>query len=465
MSVLHLSWFMQMRMKRLAFVLPGGEAWVRRLAEDLISQARSLDMECLFFSQGPAPRDLDGVWIELDRLHEIPGLDRLISLQPEPEISESVLDREYRYHQARFGGKFSAEDVEKRYALWINQARALYRLTMPDMVWVWNGTVYRSAAYAAAAMGMDIPLRFAEKGVMPGSWALDPRGTNGESSLLDSDESFPGEDAVTSMKTIIRGWDDMGSSAWGQPDRLAEKERNDLLAWAAGRKIVFFPGQVDSDSNIICFSPHFRGSLEALNFLVKNLNDEYVFLVKPHPKGSAADEAYRRAVGGRGRVMTNIHVLDAIALSDLVVTINSTVGFEAAVRGKPVFLLGRGILSGRSFVRGWKPGQPLAEQITSWLESYRRSRERMARGALSWASGLHREYYMFIGDRPRLRARLTREIESTRGEGSRRLDIRELEALLIPGSPAERCHGVPTRQLAGLTGRKLLRRIFNTKKQ
>jgi len=446
---------------RLAFLLPGSEAWLKLLVTDLLSVAECVGLECLFLCEGEASRELGGTWIELDRLEDITQLRRLAASYQAPEVAASELERELRYCRARFGEKFTPEDVKSRYQNWMNQARALFRLIQPDQVWVWNGTLYRAAAFASVAQNMDISLRFCEKGAMPGSWALDPRGTNGDSSLLGLAEPPVEEGSVRAMRDLVGKWDGGGQSAWEQPGRLRRQEQNRIIQWAGGRKIVFFPGQVDSDSNIICFSPHFQDSREALRFLVDNLGEEYVFLVKPHPKGSVGAQEYQQVVQDRGRVIENINVLDAVNSSDLVVTINSTVGFEAALRGKPVFSLGRGILSGRSFVREWAPEKPLADQVRHWLDVFAHGQEEIGRQALAWAAYLHDEYYLFLDDREGLRKCLKRQIGDLRKlDGAfSRLQTAEVAFFLSPHSIQARTEGIQGRDLLRTAWHRLLQRL------
>lgn len=415
-------------------MLPGGELWLQELVANLVPTLESLGGECVFLSEGPAARELGGTWIELNKLDENPGFRRLATTYPDPVVKEKENDREIRFSHVLFGKKFSSTEALSRYVKWMHQARALFRLTRPDMVWVWNGMVYCGAAFAATAKEMEIPVMYAEKGVMPGSWALDPQGTNGASSLPGLPDPRVEEDRITAMKEIIRQWDGGGDSAWEQPGRLGEEERTRLLREAGGRKVLFFPGQVDSDSNIVCFSPHFSDSLAALEFLVRNLGEEYFFLVKPHPKGQVSGAEYRTVLGTSGLVEEKIHVLDAIALSDLVVSINSTVAFEAAIRGKPVFLLGLGILSGRSFVAQWNPEEELASQVAGWVKHHRENSEKNTAKALSWAGFLHKEYYLFLNDIPRLTDRIKKEIETLAAKyHTSRLEFKEIDALC--GSP------------------------------
>lgn len=450
-------------------MLPGGEPWVRKVVADLVLVLESLSAEAIFLSEGPAARDLGGSWIKLDGIDTNPALRRMYSSYTVSEPSMEESQREFRYCRARFGEKFSLEQVRIRYQSWMKQARALYRLIQPDQVWIWNGVVYRGAAFAAAAAQMGLPVFYAEKGAMPESWALDPLGTNGNSTLLQVPDPEPDSERVAAMRKVVHQWDNAGHSAWGQPERMKAVDLEHLRREATGRKVVFFPGQVDSDSNIICFSPHFRGSREALDFLVRNLPDEYFFLVKPHPKGLVSADEYRATIGDRGLVTGDIHVLDAVDAADLVVTINSTVGFEAAVREKPVFLLGRGILSGRAFVRQWVPSQPLDAQVGAWLAEYASNREGLLSQALAWAAFLRDEYYLFLEDRERLRKKLSREFASIRNEMGPRfcLNRDEIILLLSPVSPEEQVTGIQGPYLLRLAWRRFIRhfRLIGSRKE
>jgi len=448
---------------RLAFVLPGGEDWVRKVVEELVPGVESLGGECVFLSEGPSAPHLGGTWIELDGLEANPGLRRLAAGYPHRKIEESVVEREFRYCRARFGEKFSRKEVRKRYGTWTRQARALFRLIQPDAVWVWNGTIYRAAAFATMAGEMKLPVRYAEKGVMPGSWALDPRGVNAASSLPELPEPGVHADRIAAMRSTIGRWDGAGDSAWEQPERGTGEALTRLRDQADGRKLLFFPGQVDSDSNIICFSPHVACSLEALGLLVENLGEEYFIVAKPHPKGQAGAQAYRASLGSRGLVMENIHVLDAISICDLVVSINSTVAFEAVIRSKPVFLLGKGVLSGRSFVAEWNPEKGIDAQVKEWVKRYRETEKEMTARALGWAAFLRDEYYLFLKDGARLTARLEQEVRESRPirpQGDR-LGLNEIAPLCGVPEVKDLTRMISGRTMLGISLKRLFDRFQN----
>ncbi|WP_338765918.1 rhamnan synthesis F family protein [Massilia sp. METH4] len=117
-------------------------------------------------------------------------------------------------------------------------------------------------------------------------------------------------------------------------------------------KIVFLPLQLFDDANLLRFSPY-RTVEEAVLDVVPKLADKgYTILVKPHPASeqrhsAATANAVARAALRRWwkyvvwcdhpKPIPNARL---ISLADFVVTVNSSVGFEALYFDKPVVVLG-----------------------------------------------------------------------------------------------------------------------------
>ncbi|MCI0564406.1 MAG: hypothetical protein MN733_38530, partial [Nitrososphaera sp.] len=101
---------------------------------------------------------------------------------------------------------------------------------------------------------------------------------------------------------------------------------------------------------------------------------------------------------GHGTAVWELNVLDAINMADCIVTINSTVGFEAALRQKPVLVLGDGILSGQEFVSSYQPGQTSGKQLAYTIQEFRARKQVLFRKVVAFADFLDSEYYAYHGD-------------------------------------------------------------------
>ncbi len=246
----------------------------------------------------------------------------------------------------------------EQFSLWANPKKLLERfflfanslnLINPDVVIVWNGMADIRGMIRWYLEKQNIPFFFAEKGVLPDSWYIDETGINAESSLTGSLLKYKlspieFEKTESYIKTIIES----GSSAWEQPERIKDKEQlKELLGISVDSKVIFFPGQVDEDVNISKFS-QFKNIAEAVKLILDKIPEDYYLVVKPHPKSK--DESKKRLFDlsqnyENLKIIKDINVWDIIEASDLVISINSTVAFEALLRNKTVLLLGDGILT------------------------------------------------------------------------------------------------------------------------
>jgi len=280
------------------------------------------------------------------------------------------------------------------------EATAIFKVIQPDAIIVWNGLLGHRAIYAKVAKSLNIPLYYAEKGLLPESWYIDPDGINPMSSVARRNlQPQPSKDTVDELRFKLGRIDTDGASAWEQPKRNSLSKIREQLGVINGQRIVFIPGQVDSDSNVVLFSNNFKDSLDALKWLVKDLPEKnFVLLVKPHPKGELTAEDFKRVIGNKGKVLSDINILDAIELADCIVTINSTVAFEAAIRAKPVLLLGEGVLSNRNFVSNYNLTMKADIQIDICIEDYNANKEGFHQDALSFAAYLDSQYYLYRND-------------------------------------------------------------------
>ena len=277
----------------------------------------------------------------------------------------------------------------------------------PSVVLVWNGLLGARAVVARRTQRRGIPVLYCERGGLPGTWCADHQAVNATSSLAgegpeklrrDFARPLPEQDraAICSAIDITAR---AGSSAWEQAGLKGADYWRREIGIAPTRQVLFFPLQVNADTNMRFFSPHFADSLAALRAVAEavRMRPEWFLLVKPHPKGDYPLGAVDALVKGIGRSISDINLHDALALSTLVVTINSTVAAEASWSGKPVLQLGAGILSGKQIVAEFQPDRPLADQLASSVETWNTQPHRFDR-ALCMYRYLTADHLLQAGD-------------------------------------------------------------------
>lgn len=124
------------------------------------------------------------------------------------------------------------------------------------------------------------------------------------------------------------------------------------------QKILLVPGQVEDDASIRYGSPQIYKNLDLLK-TVRTANPDAYIIYKPHPDVvsgnriggvSAAD-----AAAYADQVVTECDILTCLAAADEVHTMTSLTGFEALLRGKPVYCYGLPFYAGWGLTRDHLP--------------------------------------------------------------------------------------------------------------
>ena len=106
--------------------------------------------------------------------------------------------------------------------------------------------------------------------------------------------------------------------------------------------------QVDHDSNIQCFSP-FHCSNDFLEFLKNELyeNERYYFTIRPHPRNpySLNKSIFLSNQFKNVKISKRRNFEDDLENNDLLITINSTTGYESIVLKKPTITFGQSLYS------------------------------------------------------------------------------------------------------------------------
>lgn len=332
--------------------------------------------------------------------------------------SEEVINKynliDYRKISKNFLNYISSDDISEinsellrksqEYSLYTSPSEIVLRLfrfkmiislIQPDVVIVWNGMADIRGMVKEFLDYHNIPFLYAEKGMLPNSFYIDEVGINARSSLgnLSFRSNLKAKDEIE-IEKYIENMVIKGASAWGQPSRIGSRIRR-KLGIDSYKNIIFFPGQVDKDTNITIFSP-FKNVAEAVKLALDALPEETVLVVKPHPKSDKVNTKELIALRNTYptlKIIEDANIWDLIEISDLVISINSTVAFETLLKSKKVILLGDGVLSNVDLIERTNP-QDLNSRILSCLNM---SFEELVSHSkiLSFLKFLLEEYYVF----------------------------------------------------------------------
>lgn len=270
-------------------------------------------------------------------------------------------------------------------------------------IFVWNGSNLRLALAVWLARKRGIPVIFAEHGYLPGTTQIDSRGVNFDSSMTDLVMSGAGQLAPD---PVLDAALDREIDAYknGRPMRVMNAPapahyRSDLRSWlyrkialwikerdrrnppavgcdepALPERFVLLPFQVTKDSQLILHSPlvgkDMAGMLSAVHAALAGVDPRMRIVVKLHPyerrdvQMRYADliRQYPDVLFIRRHRMTEL-----LARSSAVVTVNSTVGFEAFLFDKPVVALGRNFFTAQGLVEKVDRLEQLPDALTRAL--------------------------------------------------------------------------------------------------
>jgi hypothetical protein len=451
------------RQRRVVFVSCVTDRWVLEVGRTVELAADRLGVEFYYLGLGANDLISDSCYIDTGDLRfeitreDIGNAELIGTRDIGPWIEREI---EFLIRKGRLTA-VDRSDVGLRFQKWFIEALLVLKLLNPDLVLVWNGSFSTRAAYFLAANQAEYPVVFVEKGVLPESFYLDPRGINAASTLSSMTDIPEACDLdLEKWASLMDSIEGSGRSAWDQPERGELGFLRTKLGISTEKTVVLFPGQVDHDSNIINSSPHFRDSAEALSWIVDGLvGRRHFVLAKPHPKGQLQASDFQRILGEAGRAVSDLNILDAIALSDCVVSINSSVAFEAAVRGKPLLLLGDGVLSNKPFAAGYRPGDSFGSRMDEVISRYELHRAELHRKAIDLAVYLMTSYYAYRLDIDSTAKLLEAHLRVEMPRGHSMLTRAELVPMLRPIDDIEIDRRFTGRELLRIALRKIKRKL------
>jgi capsular polysaccharide export protein len=248
-----------------------------------------------------------------------------------------------------------------------------------NAILVWNGSNLRGALAIHLARQRRMPVLFAEHGYLPGTTQIDLEGVNFDSSITRLAHSGAAQLPPDPMLDADLDADIARFKAGAKmrdlnPVPPAELRRN-LRARLASRvgfwlerralpwinrhsvatsqgplpeRFILLPFQVRSDSQLVLHSPLFGNDMEAvvreLDAALLQIDPQLRLVAKFHPyELPQVQRAYRHLPRQFPRVtfVSNVPMTRLLERAEAVVTVNSTVGFEALLYDKRVLALGR----------------------------------------------------------------------------------------------------------------------------
>jgi len=222
-----------------------------------------------------------------------------------------------------------------------------------DLVCVWNGINLPLASAARVAKKLGKKTLFFENGYLQNTTTLDPMGVNYQNSLVHKSRSF--YDAVVVQEQLLTQLYSTAASIrelkskWYQ-GLISKQESNQPEEIDLPENFIFLPFQVQDDTQVLLYSPHFKSMEELVNCVVAGVKqynlihgEDLWVVAKEHPSDfGRVDYSSLKAKYQNDNILflRFYSTPDLIAQARGIITLNSTVGIESLVHHKPVITLG-----------------------------------------------------------------------------------------------------------------------------
>lgn len=165
------------------------------------------------------------------------------------------------------------------------------------------------------------------------------------------------------LDDFISAWAHKGQSKYAQTTDDAERQELENFL-AGGDKVLFFPGQVPHDANVVTGLNVFSSYEEILPFVQKNLPPGWRVVHKVHPRDPLNTlEAGR--ISDNTFVVKDFSIHELLKLADAVFVHSSNVGLEALMYDKPVICCGTPHYCGKGLTLDMASRDALAECLRS----------------------------------------------------------------------------------------------------
>ena len=259
-----------------------------------------------------------------------------------------------------------------------------------DVLLFWNGFQLNSAVARIAAELLSIKCLYFEKSLIPYYLQIDTNGINYDNSnklLLSKnlnngslqpinyfinliEKKQPVHNPLSKINKLIkikyllkeRKLDDFLSivmsnlKSFTNKIRYGSLEVSDKPNIIQEKDFIFFPLQVNNDTQLVCYGNAFISNVKAIkeiSGIINQLDPTCKILIKMHPDERDSRENYKikKLVNELNNCFISYKsTTELIKKSKFTITINSSVGFEAILLQTPVVVLGNSLYSDSNFV-------------------------------------------------------------------------------------------------------------------
>mgnify|MGYP000027895315 CR=1 FL=1 len=203
----------------------------------------------------------------------------------------------------------------------------------PKVVCMWNGHRLPEMAIRAASKGHEIRIAYFENGLLPQTTTLDFSGVNAFSSIPRAAEFYERYSQNNDCRSLV---------STSLLSRKPHKYKTEISGSMGGvGRYIFIPFQVNFDSQVIINSP-WLNSMESfysmLLSVVDLIDSELTFVIKEHPSDP---RVYKECYVGHSRIKFVASDTEGLIRgAEAIITLNSSVGIEAAMLERKVVVLG-----------------------------------------------------------------------------------------------------------------------------
>lgn len=225
-----------------------------------------------------------------------------------------------------------------------------------DCAIMWNGLHINNQAMKLACQVAGIRTLFLENGLLPNTTTLDPLGVNFGNSV-PRDPAFyralPPRPLHEDLRQLV--------------PRKPVKPRGDTRAIELPERYVFIPFQVESDTQILLYSPWIRNMRHLFEVISRCARHPALqhchFIFKEHPTSYDHYDDLHAQTSARVYFANGNSTQQLIEGAAAVVTVNSTVGIEALLYHKKVITLGEAFFAIEGVCRSAADEGALCERL------------------------------------------------------------------------------------------------------
>ena len=214
----------------------------------------------------------------------------------------------------------------------------------PAFIVVWNGQKGYRRIVSAAAKATGNSTIFLEEAPLPGRITIDFHGVNAASNLPRLPEFFKAWH-LSNKHIPAETWREITPALSSrQANDRNDVKQNPAASNLADIPYIFVPLQVPGDSQITIFGDWIKSMehfIDQVFIAQKYLPDNWYIRIKEHPSARySLSNFISKKSASRIKIDNQTDTLEQVASAQAVMTLNSSVGFEAIFFDKPVIILG-----------------------------------------------------------------------------------------------------------------------------